>query len=286
MRYIFSLLLVLSIFPSKAQDLPAYKIVNSKGKEVKYAKLIRSLEQADVVLFGELHNNALVHWLQLKVTESLHKKNELVLGAEMFEADDQILVNEYLQSLITESHLTSEAKVWKNYKTDYKPLLDYAKKNALPFVATNIPRRYASLVSREGLEALDKLSNEVLRWIAPLPIKVDLNQSGYKWMIETMGNHSPGDPANIARSQAIKDATMAHFILSNHEPGKQFIHYHGTFHSNNYQGIYHFLKEGRPDLKVLTIASIESNFEEKLKEEVLALADFIIVLPKDSPKTY
>lgn len=270
----------------QAQELPVYSIFNKKARSASYGKMVRQLAEADVILFGEQHNDAVVHWLQLQVVKSLHEDFSLVLGAEMFESDNQVILNEYLSGLITHQQLTAEAKVWKNHKTDYKPLLDFARNNELPFVATNIPRRYASMVSREGLEGLDKLTEEARKWVAPLPIEVDLTRSGYAWMIETMGSHAQGDPANIAKAQASKDATMAYFIVQNLEAGKKFIHFHGTFHSNNFQGIYDYLKASRPDIKIVTIASVNQQVISQLEEKNKALADFTIVTPEDGPKSY
>ena len=283
---LLTLFLILSFTTLNAQKHPAYQIYNKKGKAINYGKMVKEFAAADVILFGESHNNAVIHWLQLQLTKSLGDQYPLVLGAEMFEADDQVLMDEYLKGLITESHFTTEGKMWRNYKTDYKPLLDYAKSNKLKFVATNIPRRYASLVNKQGLDGLDQLTDEAKKWIAPLPIEVNLELPGYKWMIETMGKHAGGDPANIARSQASKDATMAHFILQNMEEGKKFIHYHGTFHSNNFEGIYHYLLKNNPNLKVMTIATVDQDQISKISEDNKGLADFVIVTPKDSPKTY
>ena len=269
------ILLIFAVFliaqELSAQGHPAYQLFNKKGKPVNYGKMVKALEEADIILFGEQHNNALNHWLQLQVTKSIHAKHPVTLGAEMFEADDQVLLDEYLADLITENHFITEGKTWKNYKTDYKPLLDYAKENELRFIATNIPRRYASLVNKEGLEGLNQLVEEAKNWIAPLPIEVDLEQSGYKWMIETMGKHAGGDPANIARSQASKDATMAHFILKSFETGKKFIHYHGSFHSKDFQGIYHYLLKANLNLKVMTIASHDQDDIKKLAEENIGI---------------
>ena len=286
MKYFIALVALLFTSGLYSQELPAYAIYNQKGKAVNFGKMVKQLKDADVILFGEQHNDAIVHWLQLQVTKALGEKGKLVLGAEMFESDNQVLLDEYLSGLITHKHFTTEGKMWNNYETDYKPLLDYARENKLPFVATNIPRRYASLVNREGLESLDKLSEEAKAWVAPLPITVDLTLPGYAWMIEMMGGHTKGDPANIARSQASKDATMAHFILQNLEEGTQFIHYHGTFHSNNCEGIYHYLQQGKTDLKIMTIASVSQASIEKIEEDNASLAHFIIVTPQDSPKSY
>jgi uncharacterized iron-regulated protein len=269
-----------------AQSNPTYQIFNKKGKSVNYGKMMKSLEEADVILYGEQHNDAVNHWLQLQVTKSIHAKSPVILGAEMFEADDQVIMDEYLKNLITEKQFTTEGKMWNNYKTDYKPLLDYAKSNDLRFIATNIPRRYASLVNKQGLEGLDQLTDEAKTWIAPLPIEVDLELPGYKWMIDTMGQHATGDPANIARSQASKDATMAHFILQNLEAGKKFIHYHGSFHSNNFEGIFYYLMKGNPSLKIVTIANVNQESLDKISEDNLGKADFTIITPADGAKSY
>jgi uncharacterized iron-regulated protein len=288
MKLIYSIVLILIVSSINliAQDNPSYQIFNKKGKSTNYGKMIKAMTDADIILYGEQHNDAVNHWLQLQVTKSLAAKYPIVLGAEMFEADDQVLMDEYLNDVITESHFTVEGKMWKNYKTDYKPLLDFAKTNDLHFVATNIPRRYASLVNKKGLSGLDDLADEAKAWIAPLPIEVDLTLPGYKWMIDTMGQHATGDPVNIARSQASKDATMAHFILKNMQAGKKFIHYHGSFHSNNYEGIYRYLLKGNSRLKIVTIANVNQVSLDEIGADNLGKADFTVVTPKDGAKSY
>ena len=80
-----------------AQKKTPFVLYNSKGKKVSYKKMIRVLAQNDIVLFGEYHNNAIAHWLQLSVTKDLFEKRKLTLGAEMFEQDNQPQLNNYLQ---------------------------------------------------------------------------------------------------------------------------------------------------------------------------------------------
>ena len=55
---------------------------------------------------------------------------------------------------------------------------------------------------------------------------------------------------NLPKAQAIKDATMAHFILENWEKGKTFIHYNGSYHSDNFEGIVWYLKQENPNLYI------------------------------------
>ncbi|MFO0436559.1 MAG: ChaN family lipoprotein, partial [Sphingobacteriaceae bacterium] len=136
-----------------------YVLYNIKGEKANYEQLLAEAKKADIILFGELHDNPISHWLQKELTNDVYKekKEKLVLGAEMFEADDQIAVNEYLQGKISEKTFKDEVKLWNNFATDYKPLLDFAKANKLNFVAANIPRRYANLVYNKGIAALDSI---------------------------------------------------------------------------------------------------------------------------------
>lgn len=254
-----SLVLLTSIY-SFGQDKAAYGLFDAKGKKVKYSKMMKAIAEADIVLFGENHNNSMIHWLELQVTKSMYEQSpNLTLAAEMFEADDQLILDEYLAGKYDHKMFSDEAKLWKNYTTDYKPLLDFAKDNNLPFVAANIPRRYARMVYKLGIESLDSLADDAKKYFAPLPIEIDLSLPGYKNMIDNMGSHAPkGSIDNMAKSQASKDATMAHFIIKAATSGNRVIHYNGAYHSNNYDGINHYLRKANPDIKIITI-SIESS---------------------------
>lgn len=281
----FSLLFIALAAVSFKGDKKAYQLFDAKGKESNYEKMLNEAKQADIILFGELHDNPVNHWLQMELTKDLYdiKKKDLVLGAEMFEADDQVAINEYLQGKISEKTLKDEVKLWPNFKTDYKPLLDFAKNNQLNFVAANIPRRYANLVYNKGIEKLDSLDAEAKNWIAPLPMKYDANLKCYKDIFESAGGHG-GE--NLPKSQAIKDATMAHFILKNYSKGKLFIHYNGSYHSNNHQGIEWYLKQANPNLKVFTIAATEQAGLDTLAKDLIDVANYIIVTPEGFTKTH
>lgn len=266
-----------------AQDNPAYILYNSKGKKLNYGKMIQQLSDKDILLFGEYHNNPISHWLQLEVTTTLSQQRQLAMGAEMFEQDNQQALTDFIQGKISERRLDSSARLWKNYPTDYAPLVRFAKNNNLSFTATNIPRRYASLVARAGLEALDTLDAVSKSWIAPLPIAYDSSLPGYKNMISMMGGHGG---SNLPKAQAIKDATMAHFILNNYSTGNLFIHYNGAYHSDFYEGILWYLKRQRPELKYATITTVSQKDISRLDAEHLGRADYIICVPENMTTTY
>lgn len=280
------LLIVLVLFYTTiifAQQKPAYILYNADGKKISYKKMIKQLAKKDIVLFGETHNNAIAHWLELAVAKDLSEKRNLTFGAEMFEADNQQALNDYLAGKITAKGLDSAARLWSNYKTDYAPIVNFAKEKNAAFVATNIPRRYASLVSKKGFEALDTLSAKEKTWMAPLPMDYDAQLPGYIKMLEMMGGH--GGP-NMPKAQATKDATMAYFILQNFKPGNLFIHYNGSFHSENYDGINWYLKRKQPDLKYATITTVSQKDIKKLLAENKGKADYIICVDEDMTNTY
>lgn len=230
----------------------AYKFFDQVGKGSNYEAVLKAAAGADIVFFGELHDNPIHHWLQYELAKDLLelKKADLLMGAEMLESDDQLVVDEYLTGKISEKTFKDECKLWPNHKTDYKPLLDLAKTNKLKFIATNIPRRYANLVYTKGLAALDSLDPGAKQWMVPLPMKYNGELKCYKDIVANAGGHG-GD--NLPKSQAIKDATMAHFILKNWSKGKLFLHFNGSYHSNYHESICWYLKQEKPDLKIVEI---------------------------------
>jgi uncharacterized iron-regulated protein len=277
------LLLLLFVQIIFAQNKLSYQIFNKNGHKTSYKKLLKAAQKTDVVLFGEYHENSVVHWLELELAKDLHKRTAVILGAEMFEADNQTHLNQYLKGEINHKKLDSTARLWKNFKTDYKPLVDFAKEKSIPFIATNIPRRYASLVYKNGFEALEKLTNEEKSWMAPLPIAYDAMLPGYLKMSKKIDGHG-GE--NMPKAQAVKDATMAYFIMKNLKEDSVFIHYNGTYHSDNFEGIYWHLKHLKSDLNTITIATVTQAEVTKLEKENFYKADFILVVDEDATQTY
>jgi len=272
------------LFYSFGQELRAYQLYNKEGKKVDFGKMVKSLSEKDIILFGELHNDPIAHWMQLELTKKMHEKGDIAMGAEMFERDNQNAINSYLSGAIDQKGLDTTARLWSNFKTDYKPLLDYAKDNKIDFIATNIPRRYASMVYKNGFEILDSLPKEEKEWVAPLPIEYDPELPGYEAMLTMMSDHAN---ENFPKAQAIKDATMAHSIYERFKQDKaMFIHYNGAYHSNNFEGIYWFLKQLQESLKIGTITTVLQKEVTKLEKENKGVADFILVVDEDMTTTY
>jgi uncharacterized iron-regulated protein len=294
MKMKLSAILVLLAFPffASAQDKPAYKVFTGTGKKSDYNDILREAGKADVVFFGELHDNPVAHWLELELTKDLFaaRGKDLILAAEMFETDNQLVIDEYFSDIIKESSFEKEVRLWKNYLTDYKPLLSFAKQNGLKFIASNIPRRYASVVASGGFEALQKLSPEALKYIAPLPIEYDPELPCYKEMLSMDSSVGGGMEnkvsENLPKAQAIKDATMARSIANARKQGQSVIHYNGSYHSDRHMGIIWYLNKYSPGVKVTTITAVLQDDIEKMNDENKGQADFVIVIPSSMTRTY
>ncbi len=280
-------------------DKPTYQFYTQTGKSTSYEKMLREAAGADVVLFGELHNNPICHWLELQLAKDLAAEpgRPLVLGAEMFEADNQAALSRYVSGQTTNKEFAAEARLWPNYDTDYRPVVDLARDEKLPFVATNVPRRLATLVARHGLSALDTVAPLTKTYMANLPLVVDLTLPGYREMLGMMNGHGGtaahgatggSNPAeNFARAQALKDATMARFILENGPfPAKRFLHLNGDFHSKNFDGIVWYLRRQQPALKIVTISTVEVDDISKPQADWRGLGTYVLAIPADMTKTY
>lgn len=290
LRIIFvTVAFIASVFVSDAKgDKPAYKIYASDGKEVTYSKMLSRLMDADFVFLGETHNCPIAHWLEYEITKDIWQKDStgLVIGAEMFETDNQLLVDEYVSGLISSDKFENEAKLWDNYYTDYYPLLSFAREAGVKFVATNVPRRYASFVKDNGLEALATLSDGAKALIAPLPIEFEESEQSeamFGFMKMISGTDS-GKKTYFSQAQALKDATMAWSIAQNAK--QRFIHYNGNFHSDFYGGIIPYLLKYVPGAKIVTVCMVRQDELDALGEENEGRADFIICVPTDMTMTY
>jgi uncharacterized iron-regulated protein len=284
-QLIFFVFIMLNFNNAGAQDKPAFRIFSKDGAEVYYNEMFNSVGKSEVIFFGEIHNNPIAHWLELELFKDLISNNkELTLAMEMLEADDQLILNEYLSGKIDENNFIKEAKLWDNYKTDYRPLIEVAKRYNIHVIASNIPRRYANMVYRKGLEALDSLTDEAKNYITPLPLHVDLQLSNYKNLLQSMGDHVKGNGQNFVNSQAIKDATMAYFLLK--ESANQTMHINGAYHSQKGEGIIWYLRQQNPDLRISSIETVEQEEIGMLEKQHYGKADFLICIPSSMTKTF
>jgi uncharacterized iron-regulated protein len=267
-----------------------YKIYSTADQKlVTIADIIRQTSKIDVLFFGEEHTDSTAHALEYALFKALTEKypNRVALSMEMFQTDCQLVLDEYLQDLIREKNLLTDARAWPNYK-DYRPLLEQAKLNHLPVIAANAPSRYTNMVTRNGLTSLQQLSAQAKSYLAPLPIDTATG-AYYDKFVKIVGGHEAMAGMQIYQSQNLWDATMAWSIaqfLKTHA-GFKILQLNGGFHSEEKLGTVAQLKKYAPKARILTIASYaDDSFDKPDWAKFKTLADYIILtdtkLPEES----
>jgi uncharacterized iron-regulated protein len=281
-----------------------YKIYSVKaGKEVTLNDIAEDMKTAQVLFYGEEHNDSVTHYLENKMLVTLHQMfgATIALSMEMFDRDVQPVMNEYLNGDIREKYFIKDAKVWSNYK-DYKPMVEFAKANKLDVVCANAPSRYTNIAGRKGEQGLMSLSPESKKFFAPLPY--DTASGKYYEKLMNLTSHDPAPSTdttkkmvapmgmggfNLVLGQSLWDATMAYSIaqyLKVHKD-KKLMQVNGRFHSDEGFAIVTQLKKYSPKTKVLIISTgSDESFPNINWNDFKTQGDYIIVTDPNIPKTF
>jgi uncharacterized iron-regulated protein len=268
-----------------------------RGAFSDFEVMLADVAAADVVLVGEQHDDPNTHRLEAAILEGLSRRRAAAtVSLEMFERDVQGAVDAYLASRTDEPAFLAASRPWPRYATDYKPLVDLAIASRWPVVAANVPRKYASMVAKSGLSALDSLPPAERAHIAR---EIQCPLDGYfDRFAETMNSHPmPGadkqtDAERRATSeryyfaQCIKDETMAESIASAVEsragrPGA-VVHYNGAFHTDFGAGVAERVRRRLPSKRVVVISILPVDSLDTLapQGDDLKRADFLIYTTK------
>lgn len=243
----------------RGEEKTQYRIFTGAGEAATLEQVVEAARQAEVTFLGETHDDAIAHALQLEIYTQLQARGPVSLAMEMFERDVQTVVDEYLAGLITEEQFLAASRPWKNYKTDYRPLVEMAKARALPVVAANAPRRYVNRVSRMGAESLQVLGPEARALLAPLPYRA-ASAAYAERFFAVMKNvpPPPGPPRNPQwglEAQSLWDATMAHSLAEarRRRPAQRIVHLNGSFHTEFREGIVTHLEHYSPGTRSVVV---------------------------------
>lgn len=278
----------LQTVPGKAQSLPGGCLIyTAAGQPVTYQGLAQLINRYDVIVFGEYHDNALLHQLEFQLLQAAFgRQPKLAVSLEMFERDVQSRLDDYLAGRSPEEEFLSLVRPWPNYRTDYRPLVEFAKANSLPVIAANIPRALAARYARTG-----ELAGLTVEESAYLP-QVHLAPPGQyreRFMDYLKGERASAMPVgddkleNYYKAQCLKDDTMAESIADFHQrqPDYKIIHYQGDFHSRYRLGVVEKLQLLDPALRIAVITPVyvkDFGNLPKLLAEQGAAGDIVVIL--------
>ncbi len=246
------------------------RVYDSRQKSLgDFEGMLADLARADVVFVGEQHDDANTHRLELAVIEGLLRRRvPLVIAMEMFERDAQPVLDQYLAGTISEEQFLKDSRPWPRYATDYRPIVEFARVHHIPVVASNVPRRIASDVSKTGMGLVEGLGDD--RHLAARDLQCPASGPYYNRFIEAMGGHPPSGAPNAAdirstndrfyAAQCLKDETMGESIADAFEKNAgrhaTIVHINGAFHSDYSQGTAAAARRRLPGRRIVVVSVV------------------------------
>jgi uncharacterized iron-regulated protein len=266
-------------------DYRLYQV--SEGRFVTLEDLAADLAGADVLFFGEFHDDQTVHRVQQELFTRVGEARDraLVLGLEMFERDVQPVLDGYVSGEIEEEEFLEQARPWPNYRTDYRPLVEMARDRGGQVVGTNMPQALATGIARAGLTSLEGLSPGE-RATAAAEIECPADEYFERFM-EAIGGAaesahgaaSDTDPMmqRVFEAQCARDETMAEAIAPLIRPDAFVFHVNGSFHTDHYLGIVPRLLRREPEARVRIVATVQvEDLANPAVEEHSDRADYVL----------
>jgi uncharacterized iron-regulated protein/outer membrane lipoprotein-sorting protein len=267
-----------------------YRVYDGQGNPVTLDAIVKAMAANDAVFLGEQHDDSVAHAIEAELfrraVSTYSPQRKVALSMEMFERDVQVVVDEYLGGLISEQHFLLSSRPWPNYKTDYRPLVEFAKEKHLDVVAANAPRRYVNMVSRNGRESLNALSDQAKSWLAPLPYPEPSDAYKTKFNNLMAGNTadpsrmSPNAATNLIYSQSLWDATMGNSVANylKNNKGALVVHLNGGFHTESRLGTIEQLIHYRSKTKAIVVTmQSEDDITKFDQAKHKGLGDFVIL---------
>lgn len=252
-----------------AVSVPGVRAVEvTSGSNLPFSDLVQRVTSADVVFFGENHDDPETHRVEFGLLDAIGRSGRpVMLSLEMIERDAQPLLNDYLAGRISETDFLAKSRPWDRYITDYRPMVELAKEKGWPVIASNVPRPMASAIGRKGLTALDTLTPAERSWAAR-DIQCPDDEYRERFMESMRGHGSGGSapsssdtlPTAVAHrfylAQCVKDETMAESIVNARRDGAIVVHYDGAFHSDYRLGTVNRVRRRAPNLRLVVITAV------------------------------
>ncbi len=259
-----------------------FAVFSGAGQPSSVDAIAGAVRPGDVLFLGEQHDDRVGHALELRILEAVAARHPVVLAMEMFETDVQTLLDEYTSGVIDERSFLAASRPWGNYADDYRPLVEAARARGAAVVGSNAPARYVRLVTRDGTDALARLSPSARTLLPPVvTAPSDTLAARFVALMTEMGAaHGGGGPTPEAMlaGQNLRDATMAWSIARARaaHPAAIVVHVNGSFHSADRLGTPEHLARLAPGARIV-IVTMRSGADLSAAPEPSA-DDFLLVI--------
>lgn len=274
-------------------------IVGRDNGVIAWDALLEEAREADVIVLGEQHDDAVGHRFQAALIAALAAEAPVAVCMEMFERDEQAFVDAYLTGALSQKTLVdlTDSRDWASpgeWDAFYQPIVDTARAGHVPLIAANAPRQFPRLARLEGFEKLSSFASAYPgQFVVPAPIEEAAYGERFK---ATMSHHgappakgaaaempamhvlTPEQIEGMFRGQQVWDATMADSVLTAWRNHGKAVLVVGQFHTDHDGGLLLRMKAAAPNAKYLTI-SLQSAESATLRAEDQGRADYVVFRP-------
>ncbi|MCX8000393.1 MAG: ChaN family lipoprotein [Leptospiraceae bacterium] len=251
------------------------EIFHANGEIASLEDIQKKFYDSQVLILGEEHNDKDGHEWKLNLIKTFSHNVKFSISMEMLERDQQIIIDEYLQGIYDESMFRENMRLWNNWN-DYQPIVEFAKESKLRVLAANPPRRYVRAISRKGIQIWESFPALAYLYLPNLELVQKFRDKNYESKFQTaLGSSHTTNLENLLFAQHVWDESMAEIISREVNNFKtKVIHINGRFHSDNFLGVTHRLRQR--NIGVVTVSIIPENIFHILRDWK-NLADFIVV---------
>jgi uncharacterized iron-regulated protein len=257
------------------------RVFDTRLKEFSdFESMLADLARADAVFVGEQHDDPNTHRLELAIVDGLTQRGvPVVVALEMFERDVQPTVDQYGAGALAEEQFVKASRAWPRYASDYKPLIEFARANHLQVIASDVPRRIAADVGKNGISIVQGLGAD--RKLAARELSCPTSGDYYDRFAEAMGGHTGSSP-NLYFAQCIKDETMGESVADAFQKNRSthltIVHINGAFHSDFGEGAAESARRRLPGRRVAVVSVLPVENLDTLKpaDDDLKRADYLL----------
>jgi len=204
------------------------------GDATAFDELLTQLETKRVVYVGETHDRYDHHLNQLAIIRGLRERGvDLAVGMEFFQEPFQQFLDAYVAGDIEEKELLKKTEYYDRWRFDfryYREILTFARQNAIPLIALNVPSESVDLVSDYGMDGLSDDERERISTDATPPSAA--YEARLRPAFEMHGELDGDDFRRFVDVQLLWDEHMARvagdYLTAN--PGKTMVILAGSGH--------------------------------------------------------
>lgn len=295
-RLFLAAALVIAAAAARAQSCPEpatwSALDGERPRAAQASALLDRMAQREVVLLGEVHDDADHHYWQLQTLAALHaRRPDMAIGFEMFPRRVQPVLDRWVAGELTVKEFLEQSEWHANWNMPaelYLPLFEFARINRIPMLALNIERKLSRAITEKGWDAVPDAEREGLGRPAPPAeayrdglFEVYLQHPTLRGKGSKGGKPKKGDEAFrfFVESQTAWDRAMAEALARRAGTGTGkplVVGVMGSGHLRHGHGVPHQLRAlGVKNIGTLLPLSADAD----CKEIRAGLADAVFMLP-------